>query len=287
MERLTFSDAGPADWPYLLCLWWRNVRATHGFVAEDYLRAIGAALPGVYLPAMERVRLAWLEVAPAEGDGSDHAPGAGEGHFPTGTVAVPRPSQGRLPAGFLGSVEQRVEMLFVEPGLRGRGIGTALLEDFGSRHPETLLDVNEQNTAARIFYARRGFEVVGRSPLDGASRIRSCICAVCGTGAPGQGKQPDTWPFDGLASLPSQQGGILSLLRRGHSGDVAAQKTETPGGTRRFGIVRENDNAVSLGKEISMRLSRGGRGGRSTAAPRRGPRRPGSGTCRHSLRRGS
>ena len=169
MERLTFSDAGPADWPYLLCLWWRNVRATHGFVAEDYLRAIGAALPGVYLPAMERVRLAWLEVAPAEGDGSDHAPGAGEGHFPTGTVAVPRPSQGRLPAGFLGSVEQRVEMLFVEPGLRGRGIGTALLEDFGSRHPEILLDVNEQNTAARIF-ARRGFEVVGRSPLDGAGQ---------------------------------------------------------------------------------------------------------------------
>ena len=58
MQRLTFSDAGPADWPTLLCLWWRNVRATHGFVAEDYLRAIGAALPGVYLPAMERVRLA-------------------------------------------------------------------------------------------------------------------------------------------------------------------------------------------------------------------------------------
>ena len=170
MERLTFSDAGPADWPYLLCLWWRNVRATHGFVAEDYLRAIGAALPGAYLPAMERVRLAWLEVAPAEGDGSDHAPGAGEGHFPTGTVAVPRPFRGRLPAGFLGSVEQRVEMLFVEPGLRGRGIGTALLEDFGSRHPEILLDVNEQNTAARIFYARRGFEVVGRSPLDGAGQ---------------------------------------------------------------------------------------------------------------------
>lgn len=59
MERLTFSDAGPADWPYLLCLWWRNVRATHGFVAEDYLRAIGAALPGAYLPAMERVWPGW------------------------------------------------------------------------------------------------------------------------------------------------------------------------------------------------------------------------------------
>ena len=155
MERLIFSDAGPADWPYLLCLWWRNVRATHGFVAEEYLRAIGAALPGVYLPAMERVRLAWLEVAPA-GDAGD--------------ACAPRTAQGPLPTGFLGSVEQRVEMLFVEPGLRGRGIGTALLEDFGSRHPEILLDVNEQNTAARIFYARRGFEVVGRSPLDGAGQ---------------------------------------------------------------------------------------------------------------------
>lgn len=170
MERLTFSDAGPADWPYLLCLWWRNVRATHGFVAEDYLRAIGAALPGVYLPAMERVRLAWLELASAGDAGDECVPRTAQGPLPAGTVAVPRLSQGRLPAGFLGSVEQRVEMLFVEPGLRGRGIGTALLEDFGSRHPEILLDVNEQNTAARIFYARRGFEVVGRSPLDGAGQ---------------------------------------------------------------------------------------------------------------------
>ena len=169
MRGLIFSDAGPADWPYLLCLWWRNVRATHGFVAEDYLRAIGAALPGLYLPAMERVCLAWLEVASAGGSGNK-VPGAGQGPLPTGTVALPSPSQGRLLAGFLGSVEQRVEMLFVEPGLRGLGIGTALLEDFGSRHPEILLDVNEQNTAARAFYARQGFEVVGRSPLDGAGQ---------------------------------------------------------------------------------------------------------------------
>ena len=172
MERLTFSDAGPADWPYLLCLWWRNVRTTHGFVAEDYLRAIGAALPGVYLPAMERVRLAWLEVAPAEGDGSDHAPGAGEGHFPTGTVAVPRPSLGRLPAGFLGSVEQRVEMLFVEPGLRGRG--------------------------------RR----------DRANSLTHGLSTASHPCRHNRGRHP--------------------LLRRGYSGDVAAQKTETPGGDPAF-----------------------------------------------------
>ena len=146
------------------------MRATHGFVAEDYLRAIGAALPGVYLPAMERVRLAWLAAAPHGGVGNDRAPGAGHEGLPSGTAAVPNPTGGRRLAGFLGSVGQRVEMLFVEPGLRGRGIGTALLEDFGSRHAGIWLDVNEQNTAARAFYARRGFEVVGRSPLDGAGQ---------------------------------------------------------------------------------------------------------------------
>lgn len=170
MERVVFSDAGPADWPALLCLWWRNVRVSHGFVAEDYLRAIGAALPGVYLPAMECVRLAWLAGAPCGGAGEGCAPGAGQDVFLSGTVAVPSPTGGRWLAGFLGSVGQRVEMLFVEPGLRGRGIGTALLDEFGARHPEILLDVNEQNTAARAFYARRGFEVVGRSPLDGAGQ---------------------------------------------------------------------------------------------------------------------
>lgn len=170
MEGLIFSDAVPADWPALLCLWWRNVRVSHTFVAEDHLRAIGAALPGVYLPAMERVRLAWLEGAPCAGAGEGHAPGAGQDVLPSATAAVPRPAEGRRLAGFLGSVAQRVEMLFVEPGLRGRGIGTALLDEFGTRHPEILLDVNEQNMAARAFYARRGFEVVGRSPLDGAGQ---------------------------------------------------------------------------------------------------------------------
>lgn len=239
--RLIFTDAGRADWPHLLCLWWRNVRATHGFVDEGYLRAIGAALVGEYLPAMERVRLAVLltetagtrsghgtglplETAAADRDGCPHkgagtagrgplaalptvplsmplsmlpdAPAGGRAAGPaltardtTGTgeglpsliqkregirsvpqEPVPRPSRGRLTVGFLGSVGARVEMLFVEPGLRGRGIGTALLDDFRSRHAAVRLDVNEQNTAARAFYARRGFVVTGRSPLDGAGQ---------------------------------------------------------------------------------------------------------------------
>lgn len=232
---LMLTDAGPADWPHLLCLWWRNVRATHGFVDEAYLRAIGAALVGQYLPAMERVRLAVLVTdRPGEGpQAAEHArspqktaaghdggpsgglltrpgrpslsapssvpPSAPAGALDAGSVLaargtteareglpspirkqagirpgaqelVPRPAQGRLLAGFLGSVGPRVEMLFVEPGLRGRGIGTALLDDFRARHAEVWLDVNEQNPAARAFYARRGFTVTGRSPLDGAGQ---------------------------------------------------------------------------------------------------------------------
>jgi putative acetyltransferase len=34
----------------------------------------------------------------------------------------------------------------------------------------TILDVNEQNEQALGFYLRMGFEVVGRSPLDGMGK---------------------------------------------------------------------------------------------------------------------
>lgn len=251
---LILTDAGRADWPFLLCLWWRNVRATHGFVDEDYLRAIGAALVGEYLPAMERVRLAVL-VTETAGTRTGHGPqllletaadhdtdlskGAGtagrgplaapqtaslsilpdapagggavgpaltvrdtagtgeglpsliqkqEGIRPVPHEPVPRPSQGRLLAGFLGSVGPHVEMLFVEPGLRGRGIGTALLDDFRARHGKVWLDVNEQNAAARAFYARRGFVVTGRSPLDGAGQ--PCPLLHLSWAADREGPQP-------------------------------------------------------------------------------------------------
>jgi putative acetyltransferase len=53
---------------------------------------------------------------------------------------------------------------------RGKGVGSALLEDALSRIPDLKLDVNEQNTQALGFYLKHGFRVAGRSPVDSAGK---------------------------------------------------------------------------------------------------------------------
>ena len=77
-------------------------------------------------------------------------------------------AHGRI-GGFAGVAGDMLEMLFVHARARGRGIGRALLVravDAGV----TRLDVNEQNPDALGFYRHMGFEVVGRSPVDGQGR---------------------------------------------------------------------------------------------------------------------
>ena len=89
-----------------------------------------------------------------------------------GLSAVPliaaRDVRGRID-GFAGVAGDMLEMLFVHARARGRGIGRALLlraVDAGV----TRLDVNEQNPDGLGFYRHMGFEVVGRSPVDGQGR---------------------------------------------------------------------------------------------------------------------
>ncbi|MGZ3601805.1 MAG: acetyltransferase [Ktedonobacterales bacterium] len=69
-------------------------------------------------------------------------------------------------AGFIGVENGNVEMLFVDPSWRGRGIGHRLLTYVVTTLGATDVDVNEQNPQAIGFYLRMGFEVVGRSAVD-------------------------------------------------------------------------------------------------------------------------
>ncbi|WP_433884871.1 acetyltransferase [Pseudomonas vranovensis] len=134
---MIIRQANAADYPQLLDLWLRSVRATHHFLQASDIDALLPQLRDVYLPAVEL----WVAV-----DAEDR------------------------PLGFIGLNETHVEMLFIDPDLRGQGIGRALL-DYAHDSRDTLsVDVNEQNPQAVGFYLHYGFVQTGRSPLDGEGR---------------------------------------------------------------------------------------------------------------------
>lgn len=69
-------------------------------------------------------------------------------------------------AAFLGVEGKKIEMLFVTPERRGRGIGRALIEFAVDVYDADEVTVNVQNPQAVAFYGNMGFECVRRSDTD-------------------------------------------------------------------------------------------------------------------------
>jgi putative acetyltransferase len=124
------------DYPAIIHLWELSVRATHDFLPEDYLQEIKQLLPEI-LPQLPVY--CWKTV-----DG--------------------------VITGFAGVAAEKIEMLFIHPAARGKGIGKQLtgfcIKDLGA----WKVDVNEQNKQAIGFYERMGFVQTGFEPLDGMGR---------------------------------------------------------------------------------------------------------------------
>lgn len=117
----------------LLTLWERSVRATHLFLSDAEIKSIRAYVPQAL------AGVAHLIVA-EDADGT--------------------------PVGFMGVQDSVLEMLFVEPAMRGCGVGRALLQSGIASYGVRRLAVNEQNPQAKGFYEHMGFRVCGRSELD-------------------------------------------------------------------------------------------------------------------------
>lgn len=81
------------------------------------------------------------------------------------SLATARDDDGVL-LGFAGVDADKLEMLFIGPDHRGKGVGKALLEFAVDELGVGKLDVNEQNGQAHGFYEHEGFVVVGRSEKD-------------------------------------------------------------------------------------------------------------------------
>lgn len=73
---------------------------------------------------------------------------------------------GREAVSFMGVEGQRLEMLFILPAERGKGLGKTLLQCGIRDYSVNELAVNEQNPLAKGFYEHMGFQVYKRVELD-------------------------------------------------------------------------------------------------------------------------
>ncbi len=116
----------------LLYIWETAVRATHLFLSEQNI----AALSPLVIQGIRQIPhlLAYTE----------------QDHY----------------LGFIGVQDTKIEMLFVNPAVRGRGIGKQLVTYAIQTLNVLYVDVNEQNPQATGFYEHLGFQVFDRSERD-------------------------------------------------------------------------------------------------------------------------
>ncbi len=69
-------------------------------------------------------------------------------------------------AAFMGIEGQKLEMLFIAPEERGKGLGRTLIQYGIENYSVSQLAVNEQNPLAKGFYEHMGFHVYKRTNYD-------------------------------------------------------------------------------------------------------------------------
>ena len=70
------------------------------------------------------------------------------------------------PIAFMLLTGDHMDALFVDPDVRGCGVGKLLIEHALSLTPKLTTNVNEQNEQAVGVYQKMGFRVTGRSETD-------------------------------------------------------------------------------------------------------------------------
>lgn len=117
----------------LMEVWEKSVRETHLFLSAEEIEAIKAFVP-------------------------------------TALYAIPHlvieDDENGVPVAFMGIDSPKLEMLFIAPKGRGKGLGRKLLEHGIKSYGVQELAVNEQNPQAQGFYEHMGFKVCKRSELD-------------------------------------------------------------------------------------------------------------------------
>ena len=125
------------EYQEILDVWEASVRATHHFLKEEDIEYFKPLILNTYLDAVE--------------------------------LRCIKNNQGKI-VGFSGVAEQNLEMLFIHPDERGKGVGKALLVNSLKEFSVNKVDVNEDNDQAVGFYQKQGFKTYDRSDLDGTGK---------------------------------------------------------------------------------------------------------------------
>lgn len=133
MKIVEIAKRTPSLLERLREVWESSVRATHLFLSDDEIARIEPD-----------VRHALKEVS---------------------RLLIAEDKKG-VPVAFMGVADERLEMLFIVPEERGKGIGKRLLLHGIERYAIRKLTVNEQNPQAKGFYEHMGFHVYDRTDRD-------------------------------------------------------------------------------------------------------------------------
>ena len=117
----------------LVELWEKSVKETHLFLSEDEIESIKMYVP----QALKDIN----------------------------TLIVVE-NEVNCPIAFMGVQDEKLEMLFILPKERGKGLGKKLLQYGIENYSIKELTVNEQNPLAKGFYEYMGFKVYKRTEYD-------------------------------------------------------------------------------------------------------------------------
>ena len=133
MKIIEITDRTPDLIERLLAVWQSSVRATHLFLSDDEIKNI-------------------KEYVPQALDGIAH-------------LIIAEDEMGH-PVAFMGSEDGTLEMLFISPEERGKGLEKRLIQYGVENYGVKRLAVNEQNPQAKGFYEHMGFRVYKRTDHD-------------------------------------------------------------------------------------------------------------------------
>lgn len=134
---ISITTPNKNEYPLLLEIWEASVKATHHFLTQEVIAELKPCVLQDYFPMVN-------------------------------LFCSLNDKQNII--GFAGVQGDKLEMLFIDPTLRGQGIGKALLNHAITQFNINYVDVNEQNAQATAFYLHHGFKIIGRSPLDGQGK---------------------------------------------------------------------------------------------------------------------